>query len=124
MHSSQQYLVMYATTDSFSDRCDRENEQLAINGSTARSRVDSIIVDSVTEKRDEIRILPPLCKTPVYARHMRARARALQRFARDSFGVWENARCVSRGCVWVYCLVIVCAAIRTYKDGNTQGSRA
>lgn len=76
MHSSQQYLVMYATTDWFSDRCDRENEQLAINGSTARSRVDSIIVDSVTEKRDEIRILPPLCKTPVYARHMRARARS------------------------------------------------
>lgn len=96
MHSSQQYLVMYATTDWFSDRCDRENEQLAINGSTARSRVDSIIVDSVTEKRDEIRILPPLCKTPVYARHMRARARAPAFRSRLLWRVGERAMRIAR----------------------------
>lgn len=91
MHSSQQYLFMYVATDSFSDRCDRENEQFAINGSTARSRVDSIIVDSVTEKRDEIRIHPRTESFLLFARRLFMRGTCAR--ARSSVSLATPSAC-------------------------------
>lgn len=90
-------------------------EQFAINGSTARSRVDSIIVESVTEKRDEIRIHPRTESFLLFARRlfMRgrcARARSSVSLAtpsacgrtRDAYREVACGRTVSRLCAQLY----------------------
>ena len=122
---------------------ERKRERFLINGSTLHLRVDSIIIDSETEERNEIRIHPPrgsfllfsslsstsfpLLQDACLCRHRSRRAHSHWVFTRGSLLACRRARDAYREATCGRTArTRLCARpyVRTYKDGSTQGSRA